>query len=101
MFSYCKFKGIGILSYSPLMDGNLARPLGSDTPRTRYNAGRIFEKKRRESDNDIIRRVEEVAKKHSLKMCQVALEWSSLMVSSTIVGANTVLSLFCHFPSCR
>lgn len=90
MFAYCKHKGIGILSYSPLMDGHLARPLGTDTPRSKNINGTMFEKKRRESDKDVIRRVEELAKKYSVKMCHIALEWSASKVSSPIVGANTV-----------
>lgn len=90
MFAYCKFKGIGVLSYSPLMDGHLARPLGTETPRTKNINGSPFEKKRRESDKEIIRRVEKIAEKHSLKMSQVALAWSGLKVSSPIIGANTV-----------
>ncbi|KAJ7499638.1 Aldo/keto reductase [Mycena latifolia] len=31
MFAYCNSKGIGILAYSPLMDGHLARPVGIET----------------------------------------------------------------------
>ena len=75
MLSYCKYKGIGVIAYSPLMTGHLARPLGVETDRTKALSGTPFEKKRRESDNQIIRRVEELAKKHSWTMSQVALSW--------------------------
>ena len=30
LFSYCNYKGIGIIGFSPLMDGHLARPIGTD-----------------------------------------------------------------------
>ena len=93
MFAYCQLKGIGIISFSPLMDGYLARPLGTETPRTQSIKGSSFEKKRRASDEEIIKRVEELADKHSWKMSQVALLWSLTKVSSPIVGANSVRSL--------
>jgi Aldo/keto reductase family len=80
------------------MDGHLARPLGTVTPRVENITGSMFEKRRRESDKEIIKRVEELAKKHSVKMCQVALEWSERKVSSPIVGSNTVSSYYLFLP---
>jgi aryl-alcohol dehydrogenase-like predicted oxidoreductase len=90
MFAFCKFKGIGIISYSPLMAGYLARPLGTETLRSNHMSGSPFEKKRRDSDDEIIKRVQVLAGRYSVKMSQVAVAWSILKVSSTIVGANTV-----------
>ncbi|CCM04375.1 uncharacterized protein FIBRA_06549 [Fibroporia radiculosa] len=90
MFAYCKHKGIGIITYSPLTDGHLARPLGTETTRTKCLAGTPFEKPRKESDNVIIKRVEELATKLQWKMSQVALAWSSSKVTSPIVGINSV-----------
>lgn len=89
LFSYCNHKGIGITGFSPLMDGHLARPIGTETPRSKFANGSPFEKKRRESDLKIIKRVQELAQKHSWTMSQVALTWSLTKVSSPIVGANT------------
>ncbi len=74
------------MGYSPLLDGNLARPLGTKTNRT--EAG--FQKELKPSDIKIIERVIELAEKHSWKMSQVALSWSLTKISSPIVGANTV-----------
>jgi len=71
MFTYCKYKGIGILGYSPLMDGYLARPLRTDTPRSNIISGTPFtpfEKRRRESDRTIIERVQELADKRQWKI---------------------------------
>ncbi|KAG6825947.1 hypothetical protein H0H92_001757 [Tricholoma furcatifolium] len=89
LFSYCNYKGIGIVSYSPLMDGHLARPIGTETVRSRGIRGSFFEKRLRESDIKIIGRVSELADKHSWKMAQIALTWCLTKVSSPIVGANT------------
>lgn len=92
MIDYCNYKGIGVVAYSPLMDGHLARPVGTETPRSKRVSGTFLEKRRRESDIKIINRVAEIAEKRSCKMNQVALAWSLKKVSSPIVGANTV----CH-----
>ncbi|KZT64121.1 Aldo/keto reductase [Daedalea quercina L-15889] len=89
MFAYCNYNGIGILSFSPLMDGHLARPVGTETGRTKFINGTPYEKPRRPCDVQIIKRVEELAKNRSLTMSQVALAWSLTKVSSPIVGANT------------
>lgn len=72
------------------MDGHLARPNGTMTVRSKKAIGSVIEKKRRESDLQIIKRVEELAKKHSWKMSQVALAWSVTKVSSPVVGINSV-----------
>ncbi|THH11763.1 hypothetical protein EW146_g7929 [Bondarzewia mesenterica] len=90
LFAYCDFKGIGIIAFSPLMDGHLARPIGTETVRAKEHEGTRYDKKRRECDIQIIKRVEEIAQKHSWKMCQVALAWSASKISSPIVGANSV-----------
>ena len=90
MISYCKYKGIGVIAYSPLMTGHLARPVGTETERAKLASGTPSEKKRRESDNQIIRRVEELAKKRSWTMSQVALSWVASKVTSPIVGVNKV-----------
>jgi hypothetical protein len=97
MFAFCKFKGIGIISYSPLMLGHLARPLGTETSRSKHTSTSPFAKKHRGSDKEIIKRVEELSERYSMKMCQVALAWSALKVSSMIVGANTVRVSFLGF----
>lgn len=72
------------------MDGHLARPPGTDTVRTKTYRAYGAEKPRRESDLQIIKRVQEIAEKRSWKMSQVALAWSNTRVSSPIVGINSV-----------
>ena len=70
MIAYCKYHGIGLIPYSPLAGGALARPHDSQkTPRSQALAsyGII---KARETDAEIIKRVEEVAKKRGWAMSQ-------------------------------
>ncbi|KAL0064768.1 hypothetical protein AAF712_008315 [Marasmius tenuissimus] len=89
LFAYCNHKGIGTLAYSPLMDGHLARKPGESTPRSKSVEGTFFEKKRRPSDQEIIKRVIETAEKNDWKMGQVALVWSLTKISAPVVGANS------------
>lgn len=90
MLAYCAYKGIGVISFSPLMDGHLARPIETETLRAKCNSGGHFDKKRRPCDHEVIKRVQELAEKHGWTMAQVALAWSGTKVSSPIVGANSV-----------
>ncbi|KAJ7183342.1 Aldo/keto reductase [Mycena filopes] len=90
MIAYCTSKGIGILAYSPLMDGHLARPVDTQTARHNSTAGTIFDKRRRDSDKEIIKRVEEFSKKRSWTMSQVALAWSLTKITSPVVGMSSV-----------
>ena len=70
MHAYCQYHGIGIIPWSPLAGGLLARPLNSEnTPRSRVFslAGSSLSR----SDMEIIKRVEEIAAKRGWKMSQV------------------------------
>ncbi|KAI0328734.1 Aldo/keto reductase [Cubamyces sp. BRFM 1775] len=89
LLEYCNYKGVGVLAYSPLMDGHLSRPLGTETDRTKTITGTPFEKPRRASDKKIIERVEELARKNGWAMSQVALLWVASKVTTPITGANT------------
>ena len=89
MLVYCNRSGLGTLAFAPLMDGHLARPLGTKTDRSKLFDGTIYDKQRRDSDKEIIRRVEELSKKKGWTMSQVALTWSTSKVSSPIVGMNS------------
>ena len=71
MLPYCKFHGIGVIPYSPLAGGLLARPRESaETPRHKLSSslGLI---KIDQADTEIIKRVEEIAKKRGWTMSQV------------------------------
>ena len=65
MLAYCKYHGIGVIPWSPLAGGRLARPLAeNETPRAKafasFGIGNADE-----IEAEIIKRVEEVAKKRS------------------------------------
>jgi aryl-alcohol dehydrogenase-like predicted oxidoreductase len=88
---YCNFSGVGIIPWGPLADGLLARPLGAaDTKRAEAGKGGPFERKLTKEDEEIIKRVEEVAKKKGWKLNQVALSWIGTKVASPIVGISSV-----------
>ncbi|KAM5543792.1 hypothetical protein V8D89_002409 [Ganoderma adspersum] len=90
LLPYCEYKGIGVIAYSPLLTGLLARPLGAETDRSKATVGSPFEKKLRESDGKIVQRVEELAQKKSWSMSHVALAWVASKVTSPIVGLSKV-----------
>jgi aryl-alcohol dehydrogenase-like predicted oxidoreductase len=76
MFTYCNLKDIGILVYSPFMDGRLARLV--DTQTERYNAlvGTPLDKPRRDLYKEIFKRVEEIIKKRGWTMCHIQFNHS-------------------------
>ena len=77
MIAYCKYHGIGLIPWSPLSGGALARPLNAEeTPRWKsFNASGV--NTQHEIDAEIIKRVEEVAKKRGWTMAQVRALYSS------------------------
>ncbi|KAH8832466.1 NADP-dependent oxidoreductase domain-containing protein [Flagelloscypha sp. PMI_526] len=80
MIPYCKFNGIGIIPWSPLAGGLLARPLNSTaTVRGETDKGTALEPKITEPSKAIISRVEEVA-----------LAWVGAKIDSPIVGLSSV-----------
>ncbi|RDB16551.1 Aldo-keto reductase dtxS3 [Hypsizygus marmoreus] len=93
MYAYCKYHGIGVIPWSPLTGGLLARPLHAETTRSRQAKGTQFETKLSAADEQIINRVEEIAKKRELKMAQVATAWVASKIDSPIVGANSAQRL--------
>ncbi|KAL1705018.1 NADP-dependent oxidoreductase domain-containing protein [Schizophyllum commune] len=90
MIAYCKYHGIGLIPWSPLSGGALARPLNAEeTPRWKsFNAYGV--NTQHEIDAEIIKRVDEVAKKRGWAMSQVALAWVARTVDSPIVGFNSI-----------
>ena len=91
MNAYCDYHGVELIPWGPLHAGDLARPLASQgTSRSDSVKGTPFERKFSESDEEIVKRVEEIAKKKGWKMSQVAVVWSKSKVSSPIVGISSV-----------
>ena len=74
MIRYCNATGVGIIPWSPLYGGLLAKPLGVKDS-VRANTPSPFQSALTSADEQIIKRVEEVASKKNWTMAQVALSW--------------------------
>jgi len=91
MNKYCQLTGVGLIPWSPLYRGHLARPIGSQsTPRAEaakssgWGFGGLSD-----ADETIIKRVEELAKKKGWTMGQVALAWVIQKGTIPIVGFSS------------
>lgn len=81
-----------LIPWGPLQGGTLARPLqeGEASLRVQSSKGTPFEAKHSAADQEIVKRVEELAKKKGWTMSEVALAWVNRKVSSPIVGVSSV-----------
>lgn len=88
----CKEQGVTLTPYSPLAAGRLSRHWDTETKRS---ATDIVAMKKydstKDTDIEIVRRVEELAKKHNCTMTQVALAWQFAKgMGSPIIGGTKV-----------
>jgi aryl-alcohol dehydrogenase-like predicted oxidoreductase len=91
MNKFCIETGVGLIPWSPLYRGYLARPPGSaDTVRAEITKKNPLFGGVSEQDNAIIKRVEELAKKKGWKMSQVALVWIIQKQTIPIVGFSNL-----------
>lgn len=78
MIPYCRDVGVGLIPWSPIARGALARPF-DDRTTTREKSDRMLAAmirgKETEIDKRVIGRVEEVAKKHGVSMTTIATAW--------------------------
>src|SRR5262245_28354379 len=92
MLPLCRNQGVGVIPWSPLARGRLARPADSDaTKRSDSDRfGRLLYKRTEEADRAIIDRVGEIATKRNIRRAQVALAWmlSKPGITAPIVGAT-------------
>lgn len=86
MNKFCHETGVGLIPWSPLYRGNLARPLSTKTQRSKNDP---FTKIVPE-DEVIIGRVQELADKKGWKMSHVALAWILQKDTNPIVGLSTI-----------
>jgi aryl-alcohol dehydrogenase-like predicted oxidoreductase len=85
MNKYCALTGVGLIPWSPLYRGALARPIDS-APTARSAAAAALS----ETDKVIIGRVKEIADKKGWAMPQVALAWIIQKNTIPIVGFSNV-----------
>jgi len=92
MIPYCKDAGIGLIPYSPLARGLLTRPHSSEP--TKRQKSDVFAEfllgKTTSADVEIIKRVEELAKKKGASMAAIALAWCFSRGVIPIVGIGSI-----------
>lgn len=87
MIRFCKETGVGIIPWSPMNGGKLARPLGYESIRSKtYHP---MNPELTPVDEEIIRRVGKVASDKGWKMSDVALTWLRSKGAIPIVGFNS------------
>jgi aryl-alcohol dehydrogenase (NADP+) len=89
MLPLCVDEGVGIIPWSPLARGRLARPWDASTTRSESDAfgGRLYSEA---TDRRIVERVAEVAGERGIPMAQVAAAWmlAQPAVTAPIIGAT-------------
>ncbi len=90
MIPFCKETGVGLIPWSPLSGGLLARPASEKLSTERGGGVTISylysdESKPRDT---IIGRVEEISKRRNVPMSQISLAWVIYKGASPIVGLN-------------
>jgi len=92
MMPLCQSEGIGVIPWSPLGRGRLARPWKSENTK-RYETDQFGEKlysQSEEADRKVVDRLGQIAEQRSIPRAQVALAWllSKAAVTSPVVGAT-------------
>jgi aryl-alcohol dehydrogenase-like predicted oxidoreductase len=93
MIPLCAAEGIGVMPWSPLARGRLARPWDQKESTERAGSdefGKILYANTEEADRAVVDRVGEVAEARGLPRAQVALAWllKKPSVTSPIIGAT-------------
>ena len=91
MIPLCQSEGIGVIPWSPLARGRLARPWQSE-PTKRYETdqfGKSMYSRTEEADRSVVDRLGQIAEQRGVPRAQLALAWMfSKPVTSPIVGAT-------------
>lgn len=86
----CKEQGVVLTPYSPLAAGRLSRAWSADTLRSKSDVTAVGKyDSTKDSDIEIVKRVSELADKHSCTMTQIALAWQFAKgVTAPLIGAT-------------
>ncbi len=89
MLPFCLDQGVGVIPWSPLARGRLAR-MPEERTTTRSGSDPIADNLYSDADDAVVRAVADVAKARDLPLAQVALAWMlhQEAVSAPIVGAT-------------
>jgi len=93
MNRYCDETGVGLIPWAPLCRGHLARKpeqFGGTVRSEGEKKNAAFAAGWGEADDEIVRRVVEVAEKRGWDMSHVALAWINARVTSPIIGFSSV-----------
>ena len=93
MVPLCEREGVGMIPWSPVGAGYLARPFEQDDATTRGEHETALGRPYREGGGEEInRRVRELAEEKGVKMAQIALRWvaGKDVVDAPIVGTSSV-----------
>ena len=96
MLPLCADQGIGVIPWSPMARGRLARPWGEVTERVGTDVfGRTLYTRTDEANRAIVAAVGEIASARGAKMAEVALAWvlQKQPVSAPIVGVTKLSQL--------
>ncbi|CAN6674489.1 putative aryl-alcohol dehydrogenase Aad16p [Trichomonascus vanleenenianus] len=89
MIPYCKATNVGLIPWSPIDRGMLAKPRGVESQRLKADKyGEMFASKYSQVEWDIIDRVEEISRKKRVSMAQVAIAWSLSKGTTPTLGFN-------------
>jgi 1-deoxyxylulose-5-phosphate synthase len=90
MHPLCLDQGVGVIPWSPLARGRLARPVLEQRSTTRSGSDPIGDRMYSEADDAVVNAVADVAKSRGLPMAQVGLAWMlhKDAVTAPIVGAT-------------
>jgi 1-deoxyxylulose-5-phosphate synthase len=92
MIPLCLAEGIGIVPWSPLARGRLARPWQSETTKRSEtdNFGNTMCSKTEEADQKVVEALTELSKKRGIPQAQLALAWMLAKpgITAPIVGAT-------------
>jgi len=91
MLPLCFDEGVGVIPWSPLARGRLARPLGQETVRSQTDGvGKMLYKDADDADAAVIGALEGIASARGLPMASVALAWhyTHTSVTAPIIGAT-------------
>jgi aryl-alcohol dehydrogenase-like predicted oxidoreductase len=91
MHPFCAATGVGVLTWSPLARGRLAREWGADSDRVGLDeVGQTLYRQAHDADRAIVDAVGEIAAERGVPRSQVALAWqfAKPTVSAPIIGAT-------------
>lgn len=91
MIPYCHDTGVGLVPWSPIARGILARPWTERSTKREHTDGflhRLLRSRETEADKAIVDRVQELASKKGVSMAQVAIAWTLSKGVCPILGLS-------------